>query len=324
MTSMRHGIGRIAARFRRPEMIILVAVAALVVGIVFAVMGSERPSAVAFGFAAIFSLALGLLILSAIRRLSLQLNKHESANAQILAEFRSLTMDSDKVDEISRRLSSHPGGLRAQLRSDIVRDTAALFQLHGAIGLAHEHVPLTTYSALPSTVLLLAACARNLDKDDVIVELGSGTSTLWMAAALRRDQREARIVSVDHDAEWANYTWRALEQNGLSRFVDLRVSPLSERSDLPDKPTWYSPEAFHGLANITMLFVDGPPRRTGPMARRPAIAQLAPLMARSCTVVLDDTNRPDERDQVAMWLAALGPRSRIDRQIERTTVIVRE
>jgi hypothetical protein len=64
---------------------------------------------------------------------------------------------------------------------------------------------------------------------------------------------------------------------------------------------WYAPRALDGLEDVGLLFVDGPPELTGPMARLPAVPLLRDRLAAEATIVLDDTRRADETKIAQLW-----------------------
>jgi predicted O-methyltransferase YrrM len=201
-------------------------------------------------------------------------------------------------------LGSAPGSLQARLRHDVLRDAQALRVLHDALPSTGEHVPLTSYSALPATALMLTEYVRELPPGSTIVELGSGATTLWLALAVRRRGDDVRIVSLDTSAEWAAVTRRALERNGVDALVDLRVADLVPVSTIEGEQPWYAPSGWSDLHDIDLLFVDGPPGATAPLARFPAVELIGPRLAAGAIVVLDDTDRADEQEIVQRWLNA--------------------
>ncbi len=64
----------------------------------------------------------------------------------------------------------------------------------------------------------------------LILELGSGSSTVLFAAALRANGA-GRVISVEHDALHARHTAQLLEQAGLSDRVELMLAPLVGLAD---------------------------------------------------------------------------------------------
>jgi len=130
-----------------------------------------------------------------------------------------------------------------------------------------------------------------------ILELGSGTSTVWLAYAL--EGSGASIVSIDHDPDYAARTRNELARHGLTNVADVRLAalaPVGEEGQL-----WYGPAAFDGLDDIDLLLVDGPPESVGPMSRYPAVPQLIERLSSRALVLLDDSDRPSEAETVARW-----------------------
>ncbi len=70
--------------------------------------------------------------------------------------------------------------------------------------------------------------------------------------------------------------------------------------------TWYDPAVFADLSDIDLLFVDGPPGKSGPLARFPAVPVLADRCRPGAVVLLDDGGRPQERRMADRWIAEHG------------------
>jgi hypothetical protein len=64
---------------------------------------------------------------------------------------------------------------------------------------------------------------------------------------------------------------------------------------------WYAADQCYDLHDIAMLLVDGPPGHTASCARDPALPLLRTRLAPGALVVLDDTNRADERRTLEHW-----------------------
>lgn len=259
----------------------------------------------------------------ALRKLEERQDEAKTDRARVdLRIDRSLDSVDGHLDSISRTLRAGPGGLRHQLRHEVSRDVAAHLALNAMAPTTGIPVPLTSYSALPWTVLQLVQEIINTSSDALVVELGSGTSTLWMAVAAKRASKSVRIISVDHSAEWADHTRRALAANGVEDLVELRVAPLVPLTE--GGGDWYDPALLHDVDDIALLFIDGPPGSTSKRARMPAVEMLADRMALECVVVIDDTNRPDEKASVEAWRGALGSQGVLNTlELERTVIIER-
>ena len=302
---------------RRFRQLLIVAVASLVAGALAAVLGAglNLPLLATVGWllvAAVIAAFLAVIVLLQ-RRL---ITRADATPNAVAAARRDLA-------KVIRLLGSEPGSLQSRVRHDVLRDAQALRTLHDALPSAAEHVPLTTYSALPATAVLLTEYVRELPAGSTIVELGSGATTLWLALAGHRRGGDVRIVSLDTSAEWATVTRRALERNAVDALVDLRVAALSPLTTSEGEQLWYDEAGWSDLADIALLFVDGPPGTTGPLARFPAVEVLGSRLAPNAIVVMDDADRTDEREIVQRWRDIELPAGRLMplEQRERTVAL---
>ena len=133
---------------------------------------------------------------------------------------------------------------------------------------------------------------------ELIVECGSGATTLVVAACLKACG-SGRLLTIEHDAEFAVQTRRRLDSADLSEYVDLVVAPLVEQRYGSVSTTWYDETSFaeHLPDAIDLLIVDGPPS-THAWARWPALEYFARRLATDAVVLVDDGRRRDERRSV--------------------------
>ncbi len=136
----------------------------------------------------------------------------------------------------------------------------------------------------------------------LIMELGSGSSTVLFAAAVRANG-VGRVISVEHDAEHARHTAELLQQADLSDRVQLIHAPLADLSVNDRTFQWYDlhPLLQHLEEKIDLLFVDGPPGKVQSLSRYPALPVLMPHLAPRALVFVDDGAREDETKMVALW-----------------------
>lgn len=144
-------------------------------------------------------------------------------------------------------------------------------------------------------------------KPSLVVELGSGLSTIVIAARLAQ-AGHGRVVSVEHDARYADATRSYLRANGLHAVAEVRTAPLSGQSG---GAPWYDMAAFEDLQDINLLLVDGPPMPIAPRVREPALDRLRDRLAPGAVLVLDDAQRPGEREVLAAWHDRHGARPEI-------------
>lgn len=145
-----------------------------------------------------------------------------------------------------------------------------------------------------------------LRQPEFVVELGSGSSTVLLAAALREIGR-GRLLSVEHDERFVELVERQLELTHLSNWVQIVLAPLTPRRLEGREWKWYE-QRFEDALNgaVDFLFVDGPPGAVVRRARYPAVPVLKRHLAQDFVVILDDGKRKDERWIAERWAHELG------------------
>ena len=172
----------------------------------------------------------------------------------------------------------------------------------------------------PDLALYLIDLLENTNYD-IIIEFGSGTSTLLMARTLtrlasrRRGRPPVRLIAFEHLERYYTQTKDQLQKAGMSDAVHLVLAPL-ETYTAPDGrsyPYYRCHDILSDAANsqsVTdtqmLIFVDGPPEPTGKHARYPAFpAVLAHFKGAKIDILLDDYIREDEKEIVRLWLAEI-------------------
>jgi predicted O-methyltransferase YrrM len=133
-----------------------------------------------------------------------------------------------------------------------------------------------------------------------VVELGSGLSTLVIAAALRSNGR-GHLISIDAEADYAASTRAQLQRQGLAEWADIRVAPLREQSFEDSSRPWYDMAQLEDLDGVDLLFIDGPPTYLRADIRYPALPFFWKRLRSGATVLLDDAARPAERAMSQVW-----------------------
>lgn len=159
------------------------------------------------------------------------------------------------------------------------------------------------WAASPDLLLTLVDLVIT-ERPSLIVECGSGASTLWLALALRRFGIDGRIVALDHDPVFSGRTRDFLARHDVLDLAEVRDAPLESFSLDGETYSWYARTAWEDLAGIDLLFVDGPPAATGHQARYPALPLLNKSLSPIATIVLDDLIVPDMREVLPRWLDA--------------------
>lgn len=141
----------------------------------------------------------------------------------------------------------------------------------------------------------------------VILECGSGSSTVWMASQLELSQMDGHIYCLDHDLRFVRKTQDLLDRSGLAHRATIIHAPIEELSpaeNLQAVPMWYSMDALASIPdNIDLIFVDGPPASVGRNVRSHALQALGDSLRMGGLIAVDDIARPDEAAMVREWLS---------------------
>lgn len=245
------------------------------------------------------------------------------------AEKRAIAVLSERVAAVED--SMQPRRFAAQISKVVkgqTREIEALLQLHRWVETSEPMPPSGPWAMNPQGLLALFGLVRK-NRPRVVLELGSGTSTVWIAYALAADwakgdeapSRPGRLVSIDHEPDYAAQTRELLRPHSDNVApVEVRHAPLEPLQLGAERFDWYARDALSDLAVIDMLIVDGPPSGTGALARYPAVSALVDRLADGAVVVLDDASRDDERDIAGRWISENSGMSREGSPIGRLAV----
>lgn len=209
--------------------------------------------------------------------------------------------------ETFRRLTRNLFSLGSDLNRKIERDSFLNYQqteaLINLLAVVKPELPLPQtrgWAVWPDFLSTLYTLIRD-KQPRLILELGSGVSTLVSAYALKQNGG-GRIVSLDHIEDWLEATRVNIERHGLSEYVDLLHAPLESVDVQGRDALWYDTRNTKNLQNIDLLVVDGPPGSVRPMARYPAVPLLFEQLSPEPVILVDDANRDDEQLMVKQWL----------------------
>ena len=217
--------------------------------------------------------------------------------------------------ELDRRLSRTEGQIakyyydlarvvrvsREQLPSEIVEYSI----LRNIFSPAEREMPqLGGWRLNPTTVVSLVRYVRDElgeRKGSVILDLGSGASTFWLATAIEHAGVDAHVYTVDHESRYLTQTMSALVKAGLGSYVTPILAPLKEYPFAEEGRIWYDITKLQHLDEIDLMLVDGPPSAEIGDARWPAVPFFQSRLNTGALICLDDTFRRGERDVVESW-----------------------
>lgn len=161
-----------------------------------------------------------------------------------------------------------------------------------------------------------------INKYDIIVEFGSGLSTVIIAKTIdklskrREGRKSVEFISFDHLDKYYQRTCDQLQQAGLRDTVSVEYLPLQDwqGADGVVQPYYKCESTLAALAKNydvnqvrVLVIVDGPPTATAKHARYPAGPIILKYFgkARLIDILLDDFIRDDEKEIVNRWQAEM-------------------
>jgi len=183
-------------------------------------------------------------------------------------------------------------------------------QLLQLLNLKEAIPPTRSYAASPDLLLELLRIVRAA-KPTLVVELGSGVSTLIISKSL---DPQSSLISIDHSEEFAGLTRKLLSDHGAEN-TEVLVAPIDPETN------WYGLNGLQELNGVDLLVIDGPPQSIGIDARHPAIYFL-PKLSSQATVVIDDANRDSERRLAEIFAESMPSHSLTFLKHEKGTAVI--
>ncbi|MEX2656386.1 MAG: hypothetical protein WD272_02630 [Balneolales bacterium] len=183
------------------------------------------------------------------------------------------------------------------------RDTRSMHQL---APFYNHYLPWSGASIRPTTLVYILNDIMLHDRK-VIVECGSGISTLFIAGFIKKTGRKIAFYSIDHDGYWQDIIKEEVNRQGLSDCVQCIHAPLAPHSLCwGGRGRWYDTaaiEASFSEPDIDLLIVDGPPanKKGLEFSRYPAVPFFRPGLKGDYKVILDDAGRSAERKISQEW-----------------------
>jgi predicted O-methyltransferase YrrM len=179
--------------------------------------------------------------------------------------------------------------------------TEALLGLYFSLSETLPPLPKTREWAASPDFLRLVYKQIRKQKPGLVVELGSGSSTIIGGYALQQNGA-GRIVSFDHLEGYADESRRAVSFHDLDDRCRVITSSLTNYSLDDGSWKWYNLKNFNPEESIALVIVDGPPSGLQKLSRYPALPLLADWLAEEVTFIVDDGDREDEKIMVEKWL----------------------
>jgi predicted O-methyltransferase YrrM len=136
----------------------------------------------------------------------------------------------------------------------------------------------------------------------IIVEAGSGVSSIILSELLMKEGSSARHYALDHLEQYAALT----REKVLNPHSEVLLAPLKDFQIDGKSWKWYDTSALDGVSQIDFLVIDGPTEDIQPLARYPALPLLKDKLSPNAIIILDDTNRAGEQAIIKRWKEEFG------------------
>ncbi len=220
-------------------------------------------------------------------------------NLDLASRIGNLASESQRTLDAVRRVEA---GIPKEIKQTF-RQLEALQNLYAMLP-AHDVLPATRGWAASPDLLMVLVDLVITERPSLVVECGSGASTLWLALAMQRFEIDGQIIALEHDPVFAGQTREFLARHDVRDLAEIRDAPLESFSLDGQTYSWYARRAWEDLTGIDLLFVDGPPATTGERARYPALPLLSGSLSPVAIAVLDDLVVPDMQEVLRLWLEA--------------------
>lgn len=140
----------------------------------------------------------------------------------------------------------------------------------------------------------------NEEKPKVVIECGSGISTIFLAycASLLKDkEKNPMIISLEQSQDEIVKTMARLKKNGLDKFVQILYTPIDDGGNYLIDDSEINKKIDAKFAD--WLLIDGPCGPDG--CRISTLPLLAPLCKKGSRWFLDDALRDGEIDALNSW-----------------------
>lgn len=156
-----------------------------------------------------------------------------------------------------------------------------------------KFVPYTTYALDPTEILhILNEVVINQRK--CVLELGTGTSTIYLARLAKANNMDIQIISVDHNADYQEVIKQFCAGEGTASHIQFLHAPINEEYN------WYDKKVILGGMNnrkVDMVIIDGPPKINGDRnIRANGKTFIEQLLSDSYSIFIDNADRPEERE----------------------------
>ncbi len=205
----------------------------------------------------------------------------------------------EKITRLLQEQEERTVSAQQAMGENLYRQLEALVSITSILPLRHPLPPMRGWAISPDFgVLLISEVLKR--KPHVVLELGSGVSTLLIAYCLEKTG-SGRVISFDHDAKYCEQSRERIREHRLDNIAEIAHVPLREVQLKQASWDWYDAARIDPDIKIDLLVIDGPPGQIQNISRYPALPLLSKYFSDEVVILLDDAGRPDEKIILDMW-----------------------
>jgi len=259
---------------------------------------------------------------SSINKIEEELNQKENDYNKQIQEIESKYKNkleknqkelSDKVSQIEKKIETDKNLLKQHINSIVnkvsmnnAKQIESFISIQNYLINNIKPINFHGWPISPDLGLFLINLIEN-NNYDLIIEFGSGTSTILFGEILKKQSKEIRQITFEHNEKYYKQTYNNLLKRDI-KDIELVLSPLVGYEYNKNMYKYYDCDKKidellknDKIKNI-LVFVDGPPGNTCHLARFPAIPKLSKLFSnKEIDIVLDDYKREEEKEIVKLW-----------------------
>ncbi|MFA1604566.1 hypothetical protein ACDW82_13035 [Alcaligenes faecalis] len=266
-------------------------------------------------------------------QLAEQIKRDQDMTQQLMTQVQALVTQQPVlrtvVEDTFKKTADELNRVRRHLESVIKGNAAnSVRQVQSYIGL-QEYLGAGTLPAfnsqgqswpVSSDFALFLLQRLELEPYDLVIEFGSGMSTVLVARALaamaeRSEAVPTLFISFDHLDFYCDQTRQYLRQANVEKSVELVFAPLInwKAPDGTSQPYYDCSKALAKLVRVhgvsirrVLVIVDGPPTAVGPLARYPAGPLVQKYFSKArIDFLMDDYVREEEKKVAQRWLTEM-------------------
>lgn len=245
-----------------------------------------------------------LIMLIIINQKIVCINKNSN---NIIEKIKSLQKDEKRRKREFDKLIEKSNIINSTIKKsgiDTYRQIMAANEIEKLIG-GEFTLSLRGWPISPDALLEILKYIKSYNPN-LIIELGCGSSTVAIAALIKRYGLKTRLISIDHLSDYLNETKQRISYKGI---VELILAPikLQKIKGIKNKVKWYDINPIIDVlrsenVKAELLLVDGPPESLCKNSRLPALMALSDFLSDDAVIFLDDYGRVDEQFAVQEWL----------------------